>query len=397
MFPEALNIRYMMRRTEIERIKIEFWSSVECNGFMSSVISHLLDLGFVNVRSCYQVSEQAYRGAQSWLTRAMLRFRMYIVYPMQLAFRMVVHRDRAVVIVTSNTFYAPLVACLFKARKHRVVHLLYDLFPDALVCAGRLKENGWGAKRIDSILSVVFRMSDVNVFLAPMLLEHVKKRFEVLNSPSIIPVGADDTQVGLPFSFKAKVNEPIVVMYCGNMGSMHDVDTLGDVLYAMRDLFFDEEGVLLKINICSSGRGYERLLTKFGNWPVNSIISFSGYLGSEQWIEAMRRTDIALVTMRNGAEKIVMPSKAYSAMQAGQAVIAIAPFESDLTHMILDNEIGWVVTPGDSKALERLLLSLPERRSEILRMQENAYTTACRYYSGTVVAGQWAELLRGVW
>jgi len=38
--------------------------------------------------------------------------------------------------------------------------------------------------------------------------------------------------------------------------------------------------------------------------------------------------------MAPGAEQVVMPSKTYSAMMAGQAVLAIAPEESDLVDLI---------------------------------------------------------------
>ena len=60
----------------------------------------------------------------------------------------------------------------------------------------------------------------------------------------------------------------------------------------------------------------------------------------------MESADVALVTMVPGSETVVMPSKTYSAMMAGQAILAIAPEDSDLVDLIKAAECGWWVAPG---------------------------------------------------
>ena len=42
-------------------------------------------------------------------------------------------------------------------------------------------------------------------------------------------------------------------------------------------------------------------------------------------ISWVRAEEVAMVTMISGAENVVLPSKTYSAMAAGQAILAIAP------------------------------------------------------------------------
>ena len=43
----------------------------------------------------------------------------------------------------------------------------------------------------------------------------------------------------------------------------------------------------------------------------------------------MQSSQIALVTMSEGSQEVA-PSKTYSAMMAGQAILAVAPEDSDL-------------------------------------------------------------------
>ena len=373
--------------------KIEFWSSVEYSGFMCSIVSHLTHYGWKNVCQRFQVSEHSYRSAHSLPARLLLRLRMYVVYPVQLTLRMLFDRQEALIVVNSNTFFAPLIACLLRSRRHTVVHLLYDLYPDALVHAGSIREGSLKMRLIDRITAATLRKADANVMLAPGLLEHVKSRFAQVNRPQIIHVGTDDVDFGAPMASKGAAGEPVRVLYCGNMGYMHDVDTLGDALWALDAGTSGEAPTCLSIDIHSSGAGYSRLTKRLADLPANSVIRLSGYLAPECWLDTMRRADVALVTMKPGAEKVVMPSKTYSAMQAAQAVIAVAPAHSDLARTIVEHDCGWVVEPGDSKALEALLRSLPARREELRRKQENAHQAACQHYSGAVVAGLWAELM----
>jgi hypothetical protein len=50
-----------------------------------------------------------------------------------------------------------------------------------------------------------------------------------------------------------------------------------------------------------------------------------------------------------------MPSKTYSAMMAGQAILAIAPEDSDLVDLIKAADCGWFVEPGDVAGLAAVI------------------------------------------
>jgi len=131
----------------------------------------------------------------------------------------------------------------------------------------------------------------------------------------------------------------------------------------------------------------------------------------------MLSADVALVTMVPGAEKVVMPSKTYSAMMAGQAVLAIAPEASDLVDTIKAAECGWWVEPmAREEQCEHRTSNLERRTSkeeqnsveqlreiveeivsdpgELKRKQENARRYAEAHFSQKVLAEKWAEVVR---
>jgi len=83
-------------------------------------------------------------------------------------------------------------------------------------------------------------------------------------------------------------------------------------------------------------------------------------------------------------EQVVMPSKTYSAMMAGQAVLAIAPGESDLVDLIKTAGCGWCVEPGDVdglavavEAIRSDTEGLPGKARECLPLCTSALRAGC--------------------
>lgn len=180
---------------------------------------------------------------------------------------------------------------------------------------------------------------------------------------------------------------PLRLLYCGNFGRMHDADSLIGALQAgvPEGLRFDFRG---------NGAGFQALAAGVGVRSEN--LHFGGNLPEAEWLETMAAADIALVTMKCGAEGIVMPSKTYSAMAAGQAILAICPRESDLADTVRKHDCGWVVEPGEVGALRSLFETLPSRADEVLSKRRNAWHAARDCYDQKVLAQRWRELLAGM-
>jgi glycosyltransferase involved in cell wall biosynthesis len=122
-------------------------------------------------------------------------------------------------------------------------------------------------------------------------------------------------------------------------------------------------------------------------------VFFGDTLPESQWIEAMTGADVALVTMKPGAEGVVMPSKTYSAMVAGQAILAVCPADSDLAATVLRHDAGWVIEPGDVTGLRNALDAAVARPEAVLEKRMNAFRAGHGQYDQSVIAPQWVALL----
>ena len=108
---------------------------------------------------------------------------------------------------------------------------------------------------------------------------------------------------------------------------------------------------------CSGPKRQELVLFKNKNEEVlrDHLLVKEG-LSNDEWVAVMQSCQIALVTMSEGAQEVVMPSKTYSAMMAGQAILAIAPENFDLVDLIKVADCGWWVSPGMLMGFKNVLL-----------------------------------------
>jgi glycosyltransferase involved in cell wall biosynthesis len=178
------------------------------------------------------------------------------------------------------------------------------------------------------------------------------------------------------------------MVYSGNWGYMHDVETVAAAL----SLGLPSG---LEFRISGNGRGMAEIQRRLEGGRVKNVVLGPG-LADEEWVDLMCSAQVALVTMRPGAEAVVIPSKTYSAFCAGQAVVAVCPRSSDLAHMISTHDAGWVVEPGDVAGLMAVLNLIGSGGDDLERKRRNAWTAGHERYDQTIVAAEWRSLLREV-
>lgn len=359
---------------------VEFWSSVEYATFQKGLI-HALGAAGWKARDRFQVTQADYWGARSRWERLSLRARTYGVYPLSLAIRYGVARRTSIGVVCTNTFYAPLVAaCSARRRSTRLVHWVFDLFPDVLLLAGVIRAGGWQERLLRKMVRTTFDRAAVNIFLGERLREYAVSRFGPIPRSVVIPVGCDARPFADARPETAAVGEPLRILYCGNYGRMHEVDTIVSLL---------QGGVPADSAFVFRGNGPSfRCLEAVAGPGVH----LGGNLEEAEWTREMRRAEVALVTMKAGSEGVVMPSKTYSALAAGQAVLAVCPKRSDLAETIEKHQCGWCVEPGDVAGLRALVERLAGDRAGVLLRRKNAWQAGQTVFDQKALAGQWTSV-----
>jgi glycosyltransferase involved in cell wall biosynthesis len=369
--------------------KVTFWSSVDAATFLRATVKSISEAGIYTEHRA-AISSNFYRKALTPFHRFVLRLRMYIEYPVRLAWAAMVDRKPRIWVVTTNTFFAPWIVLLFSRRNQDVIHLVWDLYPDALIEGG--VRTSWIHKPIAGVVQQIFSGASANVFIGRRLLEHAKSKFREVPSAYIIPVGADARVFENSPPRLVDLNISIDILYCGNLGFMHEIKTLIDALYSPVYSFGQQPRFSLSFN--ASGPLYEAFKKQVDQieWVKSKYIRLESSLSDEDWIDRMKQAHVALVTMKLGTEKVVMPSKTYSALAAGQAILAICPSDSDLANLVREENCGWVVTPGQTHELWNALNEIATDRHLLQSRRENAYLAGQNKYSEKSVARNWIDL-----
>ena len=79
--------------------------------------------------------------------------------------------------------------------------------------------------------------------------------------------------------------------------------------------------------------------------------------------ESLGAGDLHFVSLRNGFEGLVVPSKVYGIMAAARPVVYQGSQKSDIGYMIAEKGIGVIVSEGDVNALESAILKLYSDRA----------------------------------
>jgi glycosyltransferase involved in cell wall biosynthesis len=148
----------------------------------------------------------------------------------------------------------------------------------------------------------------------------------------------------------------------------------------------------VELTFHASGASY-RAFKQAAMHTLQAGVTLGGPLNTKEWAREMARCHIAIVTLRPGAERVMMPSKTYSAMLAGQAVIAACERSSDLADLIVDAGCGWIVDPEDDQGVWDALADAARDANRLGELQRRAQLYARRHFDMKVVVDRWSALL----
>lgn len=336
-------------------------------------------------------SPESWRGRmRTPLGRVGARLRAFVGTPLALLGASF-ERDEQVIVPTTNPFFLPAVMVATRALHGRaVVPLIYDLYPDALEAGG--VQTGPLARVAEQLNRFVFRHADGVVFIGEKMAEHARQRYGAPGRDIVLETGVDTAELqGAPLASDGTpldawldaAPDAIVLSYVGNVGLVHDVDTLAVVLSQLERF----QG-RVRVVIAATGPGVDVLRRAAAESPH---VRFEAPLPDAAWARLLRRSHLSIATLKPAAFRTSIPSKALSAMGAGSAVLAIAPLDSDLGALVTRHGAGAVFAPGDAEPILAWLGGLEAPALAALRAQ--ALRAARTHYDLVALAERWERFL----
>jgi len=294
--------------------------------------------GYV-VEPLFFISEVKYRkfAKAVGIKKIWLRLQMYFCYPLYLLYKGLTSQRGSIFVITSNTFYAPyLMKLVVQFKNGKVIHLLYDLFPDAIEIAGSIGIDSFKSKIIGSITKLNQRKCDATVYLGEFLKVHAENRWGEAVKSSIIDISTDLSLYPENYNSTQSYPKKLIIHYGGQLGNLHDVTS---IIKSITYIYDSDISDKVEFNFYVSGAQAKFLERSLKDYPVKIISA----IPSSQWREDIRNFHIGLVSLSPGGASVCLPSKTYAMMAAGMAIIAICPEWSDLASLIKKLDSGWII------------------------------------------------------
>ena len=266
-------------------------------------------------------------------------------------------RHDVVVTKTDPPMLAVIGPILKVTKRSRLIHWAQDLYPEVAEECGVLPKGGflagilrrlstWGIQRHDLTLAVGRCMAD------RLIARGIREESIRVVPNAGIEGDIEPVQHGASAFREAHgIGDEFVIMYSGNMGRAHDFAT---VLGAARRLQERREQKILFLFV---GEGPEEQMVrravseqKLGN------VRFLHPQPAKALSENLGAGDLHLVTMKEGMEGLVVPSKFYGVMAAARPTLFVGPKDSEVARMIHEHGIGQVIAPGDDAILAEVIL-----------------------------------------
>lgn len=270
--------------------------------------------------------------------------------------------------LTTPPFIAFVGLLLRAVRGTRVVYWLMDVYPDVMIAHGMIRERGLLHRLLRRLHASVLRRVDATIALGRCMKQRLVEQGAAEAGIDVVPVwsvsdDAPDADQPRPDDSNAYrrqwgVGDRLLVMYSGNFGLAHDVDTF---LEAASRMTGDD-----RIRFAFIGGGKRKpeveRFVETHDLP-NCIIE--PYQPRERLGELLAAADVQLVTMLDPWWGLVVPSKFYGVAGAARPVIFIGPEESEIARCIDEWSCGARIEPGDVEALVATLGDFAGRRAEL--------------------------------
>jgi colanic acid biosynthesis glycosyl transferase WcaI len=249
-------------------------------------------------------------------------------------------------------------------RGGRLVFNIQDVFPDAAIETGAITNplvvsvarwlEKFSYRRSDDVVALSEDLAaNMRAKLGPRDGHRVRVIPNFVDTVAIAPASRNN-------SYRADLgigDEP-VVMYAGNVGYSQSLELMIEAARAIPATQFVING---------DGSARESLEERARGL---ANVRFVDYQPIERLPEVLAAADVHVVPLRKGLARVSVPSKSYSVLSAGRALLAAIDPGTEIPRLLADSGGGIAVAPDDPTAFIaalREMLADPERLSAMGR------------------------------
>lgn len=280
-------------------------------------------------------------------------------------------------------------------RRARAVYWVMDVYPDVMVASGMLRAGSWRARMLTRLHRRILRRSDATVSLGRCMSARLAAHGAPAEKLHQIGVWADLDGITpmarerSPYRARWNLGDAFTVMYSGNFGLGHDAATICDAMRRLKD-----RGDIRFVFV-GDGKRRKEVQAFIAEHGITNA-SWQEYVPREELGLSLAAADCHLVTVKEGWEGLIVPSKVFGVMASGRPTLFIGPAGSEAALVLSESGGGRVISQGDGAALAEAIVALKEDPAGSAAMGEAARRAAIGRHGRERATAQWVELLESL-
>jgi putative colanic acid biosynthesis glycosyltransferase WcaI len=341
---------------------------------------------YVQTRQTEMASVQVLRAPvlpfRKGISARVLSYFSYLLLALWHSFRQA--RPDIVVTLTTPPLLSVIGALAKRLRGCRHIIWEMDVYPDVAVDLGVLRPDSWLTRVLTAIANTARRRADGIIVLGNCMRQRLIDQGISAEKIHVVENWADGELIRARAP-KSR-NGTLSVLYSGNLGRAHDVETICAVMEKLKD---DERFHFTFAGFGGRRPGLQDFCTRRGIPNV----SFQPYCEREELGDVLAGADIGLVTQRAECLGALVPSKIYGLMAAARPILFIGPRKSTADQVLSRHDCGWQVDCGDADSVVNLLLNFAEFPDVLRHAGERGHKAFLHEYDRHIGTARIAAIL----
>lgn len=300
----------------------------------------------------------------------------------------------SIFIVTNPAPLLLIMSLVSKIKRTKLIILVHDVFPENLNAANILKKETFFFKILLKIFNKVYRSADHIVVIGRDMDKIIRSKINNASLPTtLITNWADIDDICPEARFENKLLKELrlennfVVQFAGNLGRVQGIDQMVEAAEILKNSNFH-------MLFIGDGARKKWIVEQKEKRNLKNITTLP-FLPRKEQKNFLNACDICLVSLAPGMTGLGVPSKTYNVLAAGKPIVAIVDRESEIGMLVSEHKLGWVVEPGDSKALSEAIVEAMNSQ-ELVDMGKKARVLAESDYSLENIISKYNNLFRKI-
>jgi glycosyltransferase involved in cell wall biosynthesis len=301
-------------------------------------------------------------------------------------------KDDILLLTTAPPFLPFIGYLLHLAKGSNYVCLIYDLYPDVAEKLGVLSSENWIIKLWNRLNELTWQKAKKVIVLSSSMKQQILKKqpklghkISVISNWSdpnwIVPIAKKDNW----FAQKYNLTEKFTILYSGNMGRCHDIQTILNTARLLR-------GYSVQFVFIGGGPKYRSSENLVQTYGLDNCL-FLPYQNKEILPYSLTACDLTLVSVEEGMGGIVAPSKFYSLLATGRPIAVICDQQCYLNELVAKTQCGVTFKNKNSQGLADFILQISSNPDLAKSMGEAGRNYLISQCTLDIIAQQYATAL----